>query len=136
MSETVTANLPGRGIKPLASLLAHPRLALAAFLIVLLAGIPVIFIKGQSMYATTATVQVAPRYMKNLRDDGELSFPSNTQYREFLEHQTRSVLRYDIVLAAMISIGLLGYLSDLGLKAIMARTLRWQQSTTVQGRAG
>ncbi|MEZ2142773.1 ABC transporter permease [Bradyrhizobium sp. DN5] len=45
-------------------------------------------------------------------------------------------LRYDIVLAAMISIGLLGYLSDLGLKAIMAHTLRWQQTTTVQGRAG
>jgi len=45
-------------------------------------------------------------------------------------------LRYDIVLAAMISIGLLGYLSDLALKAIMARTLRWQQATTVQGRAG
>ena len=45
-------------------------------------------------------------------------------------------LRYDIVIAAMISIGLLGYLSDLGLKAIMARTLRWQQTTTVQGRAG
>jgi len=45
-------------------------------------------------------------------------------------------LRYDIVLAAMISIGLLGYLSDLGLKAIMTRTLRWQQTTTVQGRAG
>jgi NitT/TauT family transport system permease protein len=40
------------------------------------------------------------------------------------------------VLAAMISIGLLGYLSDLGLKAIMVRTLRWQQTTTVQGRAG
>lgn len=45
-------------------------------------------------------------------------------------------LRYDIVLAAMISIGLLGYLSDLGLKAIMARVLRWQKATTVQGRAG
>jgi NitT/TauT family transport system permease protein len=45
-------------------------------------------------------------------------------------------LRYDIVLAAMISIGLLGYLSDLGLKVIMARTLRWQATTTVQGRAG
>jgi uncharacterized protein involved in exopolysaccharide biosynthesis/Mrp family chromosome partitioning ATPase len=105
MSEAITANLPGRGIKPLVSLLAHPRLALAVFLIVLLAGIPVIFIKGQSMYATTATVQVAPRYMKNLRDDGELSFPSNTQYREFLEHQTRSVLRYDIVQDALRSLG-------------------------------
>lgn len=105
MSETITANLPGRGIKPLVSLLAHPRLALAVFLIVLLAGMPMVFIKGQAMYATTATVQVAPRYMKNLRDDGELSFPSNTQYREFLEHQTRSVLRYDIVQDALRSLG-------------------------------
>src|SRR6267142_3534852 len=43
-------------------------------------------------------------------------------------------LRYDLVLAAMISIGLLGYLSDLGLKAIMARVLHWQSATTVQGR--
>ena len=45
-------------------------------------------------------------------------------------------LRYDLVLAAMISIGLLGYLSDLGLKAIMGRVLHWQSATTVQGRAG
>ena len=44
-------------------------------------------------------------------------------------------LRYDIVLASMISIGLLSYLSDLGIKAIMARALRWQASTTVQGRS-
>src|SRR5260221_2446061 len=45
-------------------------------------------------------------------------------------------LRYDIVLAAMISIGLLGYLSDLGIKALMGRLLHWQRTTTVQGRAG
>ena len=45
-------------------------------------------------------------------------------------------LRYDIVLAAMISIGLLGYLSDLGIKALMRRLLHWQRTTTVQGRAG
>ncbi|MFE1599334.1 ABC transporter permease [Methylobacterium sp. ID0610] len=43
-------------------------------------------------------------------------------------------LRYDIVLAAMISIGLLGYLSDLGLKAVAASVLHWQRATTVQGR--
>jgi NitT/TauT family transport system permease protein len=33
----------------------------------------------------------------------------------------------------MISIGLLGYLSDLGIKAIMGRVLRWQLGMTVQG---
>lgn len=100
-----TADLPGRGVKPVVSLFAHPRLALAAFLLVLLVGMPLVWIQGKAMYATTATVQVAPRYMKNLRDDGELSFPSNSQYREFLEQQKNSVLRYDIVQDALRSLG-------------------------------
>ena len=43
-------------------------------------------------------------------------------------------LRYDIVLAAMASIGLLGFLSDLILKAVMGVVLHWQRTTTVQGR--
>ena len=42
-------------------------------------------------------------------------------------------LRYDLVIASMISIGLLGYLTDLIVKAIMNRLLRWQHSGTVQG---
>ena len=44
-------------------------------------------------------------------------------------------LRYDIVLAAMVSIGLLGFLSDLAIKAVMARVLHWQSAATVQGRS-
>ena len=43
-------------------------------------------------------------------------------------------LRYDIVLASMASIGLLGFLSDLALKKLMSVMLRWQHTTTVQGR--
>ena len=42
-------------------------------------------------------------------------------------------LRYDMVIASMISIGLLGFLTDLGVKAIMNRLLRWQHAGTVQG---
>ena len=42
-------------------------------------------------------------------------------------------LRYDLVIASMISIGLLGYLTDLIVKALMHRLLRWQHSGTVQG---
>jgi NitT/TauT family transport system permease protein len=42
-------------------------------------------------------------------------------------------LRYDLVIASMISIGLLGYLTDLLIKAIMNRLLRWQHAGTVQG---
>jgi NitT/TauT family transport system permease protein len=44
-------------------------------------------------------------------------------------------LRYDLVIAAMISIGLLGYLADLILKLIMNSVLRWQHVATVQGKA-
>jgi len=43
-------------------------------------------------------------------------------------------IRYDLVMAAMASIGLLGYLSDIGLKMLMRVVLRWQVATTVQGR--
>jgi NitT/TauT family transport system permease protein len=42
-------------------------------------------------------------------------------------------LRYDLVIAAMVSIGLLGYLSDLLLKRLMNSTLHWQRGTTLQG---
>jgi NitT/TauT family transport system permease protein len=42
-------------------------------------------------------------------------------------------LRYDLVIAAMISIGLLGYLADFGLKQVMNYVLRWQHTATVQG---
>lgn len=43
-------------------------------------------------------------------------------------------LRYDIVLAAMVSIGLLGFLSDFALKLIMGAVLHWQRGSTIQSR--
>jgi NitT/TauT family transport system permease protein len=43
-------------------------------------------------------------------------------------------LRYDIVIAAMVSIGALGFLSDLAIKAIAGRVLRWQRGSTLQAR--
>jgi NitT/TauT family transport system permease protein len=43
-------------------------------------------------------------------------------------------LRFDLVLAAMASIGLLGYLSDLAIKLVAARVLHWQRGTTLSGR--
>ena len=42
-------------------------------------------------------------------------------------------LRYDLVIAAMISIGLLGYLSDLLLKWLMHSALHWQRGLVAQG---
>jgi succinoglycan biosynthesis transport protein ExoP len=94
------AQLPGRGIKPLVSLRAHPRLALWVFIAVFLVGLPFVFIKGTKLYWTSATVHVAPRYMKTLRDDDEVSIQSNTQYREYVENLRNSMTRYDIIEAA------------------------------------
>lgn len=45
-------------------------------------------------------------------------------------------LRYDIVIAAMASIGLLGFLSDLAIKKIAAHVLRWQRGSTLQAKEG
>ncbi|MDU0961398.1 MAG: ABC transporter permease subunit, partial [Bradyrhizobium sp.] len=42
-------------------------------------------------------------------------------------------LRYDLVLAAMASIGLLGFCSDLSIRLVMARVLHWQRNTTLRG---
>jgi uncharacterized protein involved in exopolysaccharide biosynthesis len=93
--------LPGRGIKPLDSLRNHTRLAILTVLFVFIAGLPVVFLKGVVKYQTSATVQVAPRYMKNLKDDNELEFQSNQQYRQYVEQQTKTINRYDIVQKAL-----------------------------------
>ncbi len=98
-------DLPGRGIKPLASLLAHPLLALTAAVLVIAVGVPMAWKKGEPRYQTEATLQVSPRYMRNLREDQELDFQSNTQYRQFVEHQRRSVDRYDVLRDALASLG-------------------------------
>ena len=98
-------DLPGRGIKPLTSLLAHRGLALAAFLVVLVVGLPMAWKKGTSYYQTEAAIQVAPRYMRNLREDQELDFQSNTQYRQFVEHQRKSLGRYDVLRDALAQLG-------------------------------
>jgi NitT/TauT family transport system permease protein len=45
-------------------------------------------------------------------------------------------LRYDLVIAAMASIGLLGFLSDFAIKAIAAHVLRWQKGSTLQAKEG
>lgn len=97
--------MPGRGVKPLVSLRAHPQLAIASFSIVLISGIPFAWLKGAPRYEAEATIQVSPRYMRTLSDDQELEFQSNSQYRQFVEHQRQSLLRRDILQEALARIG-------------------------------
>ncbi|MFY7907888.1 MAG: hypothetical protein ACOVO0_17270, partial [Burkholderiaceae bacterium] len=82
----------------------HTRLVILTFILVVLVGLPVVFIKGVPSYEATATIQVAPRYMKNLKDDNELDFQSNSQYRQFVEQQTKTINRYDILEKALTSL--------------------------------
>jgi Mrp family chromosome partitioning ATPase len=43
--------------------------------------------------------------MRNLVEDQELDFQSNTQYRQFVEHQRKSIGRYDVLRDALASLG-------------------------------
>ena len=88
---------PGRPIKPLVSIKAHRRVALGLFVAVVVLGLPVAWLKGQAVYYTEGALYVSPRFMKNLKDDLELEFQSNQQYRQFVEQQVKTVTRYDIV---------------------------------------
>ncbi|MGY6631122.1 MAG: GumC family protein [Wenzhouxiangella sp.] len=94
----------GRSLQVLDSLHRHARLVVVLIPLIVLAGLPVVFIQGQPSYQSTATFQVSPRYMKTLRDDIELEFQSNTQFLQFIQQQARTVNRYDIVERALITL--------------------------------
>ena len=96
-----TSTLPGRGIKPLLSLRKHYRISIVIWLLVVLAGLPVAWIKGQSYFYTESVFQVSPNYMKTLTSDKEVEFQSNSQYREYVNHLSNTVRRYDVIERAL-----------------------------------
>jgi Mrp family chromosome partitioning ATPase/capsular polysaccharide biosynthesis protein len=97
-----TSQLPGRGIRPLLSLRKYYRISALIWLVVVLAGIPVAWIKGQSYYGVESVFQVSPNYMKILATDKEVELQSNSQYREFVNHLSTTVKRYDVIQRALI----------------------------------
>lgn len=96
-----TSQLPGRGIKPLISLRNHYRISALIWLLVVVVGLPVAWIKGRSYYGVESVFQVAPNYMKTLSTDKEVEFQSNSQYREFVNHLSMTVKRYDVLQRAL-----------------------------------
>lgn len=76
---------------------ATPRAAWLVAVLVLLAGLPFAWIRGQSHFNSEAVFQVAPTYMKNLDADKELELQSNSQYREFVNHLSNTVVRQDVL---------------------------------------
>ena len=87
--------------QPLLSLKRHYRISIVAGVVVVLLGLPVVWIKGQSSYMAEAIFQVSPTYMKNLESDKELELQSNSQYREYVNHLSKTVTRYDVLQRAL-----------------------------------
>jgi len=87
----------GRGIKPLVSLRSHKRIALISLVATMLIGLPISWLKGQATYYTEAAVYISPRFIKTLSDDEELRFQSNSQYRQFVQQQSKTITRFEIL---------------------------------------
>lgn len=104
MSETTTIDVqtqPSVGINPLHSLKKHHRISMLVWVLVILLGLPMVFIKGQSTYKVEAVFHVAPRYMKSVQSDAELELQSNSQYREYVNQLSQTVVRYDVLQTAL-----------------------------------
>jgi len=99
------APISGRGIKPLVSLRAHRTLAIALAITIAVLGLPIAWVKGRAAYYTEAVVHVSPRFVKNLDDDIELEFQSNSQYLQYVQQQVRTINRKDIGRDAIQNLG-------------------------------
>ncbi len=81
------------------------RLGVLAAALVLVMGVPYAFIKGKRIYGATAVVQVNPRFQKNLTEDVEQQFQSNSQYRQYVQQQVMTMGRLDIGVEALSRLG-------------------------------
>ncbi len=90
-----------RSVNPVESLRQHYRLALGLALAVLVLGLPVAWWKGRPTFRTEGVLFVSPRFLRNLDADPEHEIQSNSQYREFVQQQVRTINRYDIIANAV-----------------------------------
>ena len=95
----------GPGLDPLASLRAHWVMAVLIVLAVIAIGLPVAWWKGQPKYSATAVIFVSPRFLANLEDNKEFDLQSNSQYREYVQQNVRTINRFDILEEALKRIG-------------------------------
>lgn len=87
------------------SLRKHKVLALLTFFAVLAVGLPLANIKGKPAYVASAVIFVSPRFVANLQDDKEFDLQSNTEYREYVQQNVRTINRFDIMLEAIERLG-------------------------------
>lgn len=87
---------PGRSIDVLGSLKKRWLLVAILFIPVAASSLPAAYFLGKPTYYTESVVYVSPRFLKNLQDDKEQELQSNSQYREYVQQQIRTINRYDI----------------------------------------
>ncbi len=87
----------GRSINPLVSIRKHWQIAAAVAAFVAVAGLPIAWMKGKPQYKAEGVLYVSPRFLPNLDSDEEHQLQSNSQYREFMQQQVRTVNRFDIL---------------------------------------
>jgi Mrp family chromosome partitioning ATPase/uncharacterized protein involved in exopolysaccharide biosynthesis len=104
-SHAAQAPVPGLVLNPAYSLRAHKWLAMGVFAAVVAVGLPLSWWIGTSVYASEAAVYVSPRFVRNLQEDKEQDLQSNSQYREYVQQNVRTINRYDIVAEALAGLG-------------------------------
>jgi Mrp family chromosome partitioning ATPase/capsular polysaccharide biosynthesis protein len=96
---------PRKAINPLHSLRTHRRIAIGVAVVAGGLGLPIAWWKGTPVYSSEAVVYVSPHFVKTLQDDKENELQSNTQYREYVQQNVRTVNRYDIIAEALTRLG-------------------------------
>jgi capsular exopolysaccharide synthesis family protein len=97
MSEPTPLAASARSLRPGIGWQRHKRAGILVAMLLLCVAIPLILLKVKSTYTAEAVFQVAPAYQKTLSADKDLELQSNSQYREFVNHLSRSLLRYDVL---------------------------------------
>jgi polysaccharide biosynthesis transport protein len=97
--------IPGKPFMPLLSWRRHWFLSLSVFVLIAGIGLMVALEKGKPLYYSEAVIHVNFRFAPNLETQQEVETQSVTQYERLVEQQTRVLTRYDIVQAALESLG-------------------------------
>jgi Mrp family chromosome partitioning ATPase/capsular polysaccharide biosynthesis protein len=99
---------PARSLRPGVAWQRYRSVGIIVALAVLLIGIPLALLTVKSSYSAEAVFQVSPSYQKTMSADKDLELQSNSQYREFVNHLSRSLLRYDVLERALTTLSAKG----------------------------
>lgn len=99
------APVPGILFSPAYSLRTHKWLAIGLFSAMVVIGLPLSWWLGTPIYSSEAAVYVSPRFLRNLQEDKEQDLQSNSQYREYVQQNVRTINRYDILADALAGLG-------------------------------